>query len=407
MPNLLAQLTPFDYLLIGVTVATLLALNGPWLRRSPLWSVTITPLASIIGSGFLVVAPLLRDIAGPLAAAAMLLIVVLAWLIGAVVRYNIAHAEPLLATPQSAPLVARIDRIASFALSFAYVISVAFYVSLLAAYLLEPAGLKNDWSARALTTAILVTIGLVGFFRGLHGLEWLEKFTVALKLAVIAALLLGLAVFDAGHPFVFPAPNDDINTLEKWRMLAGTLLVVQGFETVRYMGGAYPAALRIRGMKLAQQISGTIYVGFIASITPLLVHLQPGVVDETALIDLTRYVAYSMPAILIVGAVMAQFSAAIADTAGAGGLVLEESGGRIRQRLTYPVVIALAVVLVWNANIFEIITYASQAFAGYYFLQAVIAWRVAGRRGERLRGIGFAAMATLLLAVTLFARPVG
>jgi len=407
MPNLLAQLTPFDYLLIGITVGTLLALNGPWLRRSPLWSVTITPLASIIGSGFLVVAPLLRDIAGPLAAAAMLLIVVLAWLIGAVVRYNIAHAEPLLATPQSAPLVARIDRIASFALSFAYVISVAFYVSLLAAYLLEPAGLKNDWSARALTTAILVTIGLVGFFRGLHGLEWLEKFTVALKLAVIAALLLGLAVFDAGHPFVFPAPNDDINTLEKWRMLAGTLLVVQGFETVRYMGGAYPAALRIRGMKLAQQISGTIYVGFIASITPLLVHLQPGVVDETALIDLTRYVAYSMPAILIVGAVMAQFSAAIADTAGAGGLVLEESGGRIRQRLTYPVVIALAVVLVWNANIFEIITYASQAFAGYYFLQAVIAWRVAGRRGERLRGIGFAAMATLLLAVTLFARPVG
>ena len=72
MPNLLAQLTPFDYLLIGITVATLLALNGPWLRRSPLWSVTITPLASIIGSGFLVVAPLLRDIAGPLAAAAML-----------------------------------------------------------------------------------------------------------------------------------------------------------------------------------------------------------------------------------------------------------------------------------------------------------------------------------------------
>ncbi len=407
MPDLLSHLTPLDYLLVGVTIATLLMLNGPWMRRSPLWSVTITPLASIIGSGFLVVAPLLRDIAGPLAAAAMLLIVVLAWLIGAVIRYNIAHAEPLLAQPRTVPLIAHVDRVASFALSFAYVISVAFYVSLLAAYLLEPMGLKNDWSARALTTLILAFIGLVGFFRGLHGLEWLEKFTVALKLAVITALLLGLAVFDAGHPFVFPSPNDGIDTLEKWRMLAGTLLVVQGFETVRYMGQSYSAELRICGMKLAQLISGLIYVGFIALITPLLIHLQPGVVDETALIQLTRYVAWSMPAILIVGAVMAQFSAAIADTAGAGGLLLEETGGRLQQKFTYPVVIALAIALVWNANIFEIITYASQAFAGYYFLQAVIALHVASRRGERLRWLGFAAMAATLLAVTLFARSVG
>ncbi len=403
----LSNLTTTDWLLIATTIIAMLLLNSPAMRRSPLWSVTITPLASIIGSGYLVVAPLLRDIAGPIAAAAMLLIVVLAWFIGAVIRYNIAYTEPLLDAHRASPTVARIDQLASYTLSFAYIISVAFYVSLLAAYLLEPLGLKNETTARALTTTLLAFIGFVGFFRGLHGLEWLEKFTVTLNLAVITAMLLGLAIFDSSHPFAFPSPNYEIDTLEKWRMLAGTLLVVQGFETVRYMGKAYSAELRIRGMKLAQLISGLIYVSFIALITPLLVHLKIGAVEETALIQLTGYVAIAMPAILVIGAVMAQFSAAIADTAGAGGLVLEESGGRIHQRLTYPVVIGLAIALVWNANIFEIITYASQAFAAYYFLQAVIAMQVAGQRHERAHQLGFLLMATILLAVTLFARSVG
>ena len=238
-------------------------------------------------------------------------------------------------------------------------------------------------------------------------MEWLEKFTVALKLAVIAALLAGLALFDVQHAFVFPSPNTGISMTEKLRMLAGTLLVVQGFETVRYMGKEYDAALRIKGMKTAQWISGLIYVGFILLITPLLVHLAPGEVDETALIQLTRHVALTMPGILVVGAVMAQFSAAIADTAGAGGLVNEETHGRIHQKLTYPVVIALSIALVWIANIFEIIAYASQAFAAYYLIQAVIAAYVARKRGEHGRFTGFFAIAFVLLLVTLFAKSVG
>ena len=403
----MTRFTPTDYLLLGITLLTVMLLNVPVIRRNRLWSVTITPLASIIGSGFLVVAPLLRDIAGPLSAVAMLLIVVVAWFIGAVIRYNIRHVEPLLGQPDTERFVVKADRAASFVLSFAYVISVAFYTSLLAAYLLEPTGLKTQLASRGLTTAILLFIGFTGFFRGLGGLEWLEKFTVALKLAVIAALLAGLALFDAQHAFVFPSTNTDISMTEKLRMLAGTLLVVQGFETVRYMGKEYDAALRIKGMKTAQWISGLIYVGFILLVTPLLVHLAPGKVDETALIQLTRYVALTMPGILVVGAVMAQFSAAIADTAGAGGLVNQETGGKIHQKLTYPVVIALSIALVWIANIFEIIAYASQAFAAYYLIQAVIAAYVARRRGEHGRFTGFFAVAVVLLLVTLFARSVG
>ena len=40
-------------------VITALVLLSPWLRRSDEWRATVTPLASIIGSGFLASVPLL------------------------------------------------------------------------------------------------------------------------------------------------------------------------------------------------------------------------------------------------------------------------------------------------------------------------------------------------------------
>jgi hypothetical protein len=404
------QLQPIDYALIAITLGVMLVLNLPGLRRNRLWSVTITPLASIIGSGFLVVAPLLRDIAGPWALAAMGAIVVLAWYVGAVIRYNIRHAEPQLPRCQQGrgdPLMCRSERLSSWVLSVAYVISVAFYINLLAAYALDGLGLKTEENVRWLSTAVLGLIGLVGLIRGLEGLEWMEKFTVALKLAVIAALLAGLAWYDLHHPYVLPSPNPDLSLADKLRMLAGTLLVVQGFETVRYMGNEYPADLRIRGMKLAQLISGAIYLAFIALVTPLLVQLAPGQVSETALIQISRTIALSMPLILIIGAIMAQFSAAVADTAGAGGLLHEETRGRLNTHLAYALIALLAIGLIWLANIFEIIAYASRAFAFYYFLQAVIALRLSMQRGETTKTLGFAVLALLLLAITLFAKAVG
>lgn len=70
----------------------------PALRRSTNWIATVTPLASIIGSGFLIVAPLLADAVDGWALAAMTAIVILAYAIGAVIGFNIRHAEPLFAT---------------------------------------------------------------------------------------------------------------------------------------------------------------------------------------------------------------------------------------------------------------------------------------------------------------------
>ncbi len=112
---------------------------------------------------------------------------------------------------------------------------------------------------------------------------------------------------------------------------------------------------------------------------------------------------------LVLAATMSQFSAAVADTAGAGGLVEEESRGRIPVRYAYVAVIGLGIVLVWTTNVFEIIALASRAFAAYYLSQALTAFQLAGHRPEsrsrRIGRIAPALAAVLLIWVVIFAVP--
>ena len=58
---------------------------------------TGTPLASIFGSGFLVIVPILAGAVGSYSVLAMVCVCLLAYLVGNVIRYNIVHVEPLLA----------------------------------------------------------------------------------------------------------------------------------------------------------------------------------------------------------------------------------------------------------------------------------------------------------------------
>ena len=70
------------------------------------------------------------------------------------------------------------------------------------------------------------------------------------------------------------------------------------------------------------------------SCVPLLMEFH-GIADETAIITLAGRVAEILPALLILAAVMSRFSAAVADTVGAGGLFTELSGSRLSSRLGY------------------------------------------------------------------------
>jgi len=397
-----ADFSLLDGLLVALAAVVAFLMLMPRVRDAPFWRATVTPLASIIGSGFLVVVPLLAGIAGPMAMVAITGIVLLSFCLGAAIRFNIRHDA------HTDGPVHGLERASNIALAFAYIISITFYIRLLCSFVLAGVHSHSDFNADVLATAIMAFIGIYGWRRGLNGLERLEEYSVTLKLAIIASLLAGLAWYDATHGYdlsALPAPNR--SAWESLRELAGMVLIVQGFETSKYLGSTYNAALRARSMLLAQAVAGVIYVAFVVLSMPLMGPLARSHPDETAIIHLSGAITLVLPVMLVIAAAMSQFSAAIADTIGAGGVTEKEARGRIKAHVSYPVITGLAIALVWSTNIFEVITLASRAFAFYYMLQAAIAWRVAAiaRRRPWQSGL-FALLALLMLAVVILAKPV-
>ncbi len=400
-------MTIFDIVLIAIA-ATLAGLSMlPRIRLNRFWGATVTPLASIIGSGFLVIAPLLAAVAGSYALAAMLLIVLLAYGIGHLIRYNIRFAEPFGAKAGGPRGLGFFNLLSNSALSIAYVISVAFYIRLLASFALSMTPINSGIYEDILATTILLAIAIIGYVRGLRGLEMVETISVSIKLSIIVALLVGLFWHNFGTGIWWAdLVADDADTITRLRMLAGMLLVVQGFETSRYMGAQYPADLRRKSMNWAQISSGLIYLAFVALVIPVLVYLPAGKPDETAIIGITGQVAVVLPFLLVLAALMSQLSAGIADTVGAGGLVVEESGGRIIERQAYPVLVAFSILLIWMFDIFEVISIASRTFAFYYMMQSIIALLVA-RQNRHYGQMAFAlGLAVLLGLIVVFAIPV-
>ncbi len=373
-------MTLLDWSLLALTIGLLAISLRPKVQNSPPWGAVVTPLASIVGSGFLIIVPLLARTVGGHAVWAMLAIVIASYAIGEILRFNIRHAEPLLREADPSDLIFVIERSSNILLSIAYVISVAFYIRLLVVFLLRGLSIEHDLAANLLTSGFLGFIGVIGWQYGLTGLERLEKYSVTVKLCIIATLLAGLAYFDAGHEIDNSGLIQGLPSFwDTARVLGGMLLIVQGFETSRYLGNQYSARIRVRSMRTAQLLAAGIYMTFVVLITPLMHWLNFDVTGETAIIDLAGKAAFVLPFLLIVAAVMSQFSAAVADTIGSGGLLAEETNHRLSSRIAYLLVTSLAIALVWTTDVFEIILLASRAFAAYYFAQALVAFVAAGK----------------------------
>jgi hypothetical protein len=161
-----------DLLLFGVALAMAAVLLRPALRDLPMWRATVTPLASIIGSGFLIAGPLLAHIVGPWAPVAMLGILVAAFSIGSIIRFNIAHGESLLARSDCPVAVRKLQQASNLALALAYVVSVAFYVRLLASFVLRFTAVRDSVVENGLTTAVLLSMASVRWLQGLGGLQY-------------------------------------------------------------------------------------------------------------------------------------------------------------------------------------------------------------------------------------------
>lgn len=401
-------LTNLVMLLVAVIVV-LLALR-PRVLRAPVWRATVTPLASIIGSGFLVVGPILAHTAGHWAWLAMAGLCLTGYLFGAAIRQNIRLVEPMLAGP--APKAVRfLDHSSEYVLAFAYFISVAYYLNLFASFALRAESIIDPELARWVTSAVIASLGLTGALRGLHGLENIEAVAVGIKLGLIAGLLAALTVWLGGSlahgTLVIPRMPHETGS-HQLGILLGLIILVQGFETSRYLGAEYDRATRIRTMRYAQLLSSVIYILFILLITPLFRGSLPVRGGETSIIEILAPLGGTVAPIIIFAALASQLSAAVADMNGAGGLLNTATAKRVTPRLAYAATAAVALAITWSANIYEIIVYASKAFVIYYGLQSALAALVAFRAGtpaKAWRALPFAAAALLAVLVLLFGIP--
>ena len=113
-------------------------------------------------------------------------LLLVSYLVGAVIRYNICFMEPQLSEAAPGSMLSSAERFSMLTLIFAYVISVAYYLTLLSAFLLHAIGTTDALLGKSLITGLLLLITGVGTWRDLRCLEGVEIYAVSLNLAIIA-----------------------------------------------------------------------------------------------------------------------------------------------------------------------------------------------------------------------------
>ena len=314
--------------LILALIAGAAFLFRPRLLASETWQATVTPLASIIGSGFLVAGPLLAGLAGNWAIAAMMLLCGTGYLFGSAIRHNIMNVEPEIEAGASRT-VRIIERASELALALAYFVSVAYYLHLFAAFGLRFAGVTDTVWIRIAATAVIATVGAIGATGGLDALERVAVNAVGLKLTLIlgllAALLIAGGVAITQGTFGWNAPVPDFQ-IHDGRVLLGLVILVQGFETSRFLGAAYDRPTRVRTMRYAQWIATAVYLLFFLFITSYFTGDPITHSDETAIIDLLRPVGVMVAPVIILTALASQLSSGVLVTRFGDGHTAYNSG---------------------------------------------------------------------------------
>ncbi|ESQ83726.1 hypothetical protein AEAC466_12015 [Asticcacaulis sp. AC466] len=392
-----------------VTLIVTALLSFGRFTRTETWRATVTPLASIIGSGFLICGPLLAKEFGSAAAIAMALLLLLAYAVGAVIRFNIVHIENI--GPQlnlHAPM-AWFMRAAQTMLAIAYAVSVAYYLKLLAEFAMKPFNVPDNLhilTSNLLVTLIIIALTALTFSGSIKKIEHAAHATVSLKLGIIAGLLAGLAVWWITHLAI---QTDTPPMKLSWSglpLLLGLLITVQGFETSRYMGASYDQVTRVKTMRYAQWLSSAIYMAFLLCLTPFLERASHAE-GVAGILDIMTFVAPLLGIFVLVGAVSSQLSAAIADSIGSGGLLIEVSRGKLGISLAFITSSALAIAVVWLTDPFQVVALSSRAFAIFYAMQAILALWVSLKTnvGSLAARIGFGSLAAICVVAAVMGAP--
>ena len=374
-------------------------------RRTVL-RATITPLASIFGSGFLIIVPVLERTTGAWSSLAIAGVCALAWTVGSVVRHVVRHVEPRLESGDLGRTTVRMERVSDVVIVVAYVISVALYLRIMAEYVLEPLDLASPglWE-RLVASAAIAGIVLLGVLRGFAGLDLLDR--VALGAVLLLVLLLSIVllahdlagVADGSWPHPPPTGRSATDVL---LVLGGILITVQGFETVRFLGDEFDIETRVLASRVAQIAATVVYIGFVLVATPLMGTALGAAADPTLLTLVGRVTGWLVVPVVLV-ATLSQLAAAVADTAAAEGN-LHGLSSRFRGSRAIVASGVVAVALAATVPTYTIVAVASRAFALYYALLCLVALSTAPSRWAR---VGLVLLALLLFAITALARPVG
>lgn len=367
---------------------------------------TVTPLASILGSGLLIIVPILERTLGALAFVGAIGISILAWFVGTVIRHNVATVEPAEANGTLDKGTAVTNQVGDAVIVIAYVISVALYLRIMAQYIVGFFVQSGSPVIESIiASAAVVLIVVIGTLRGFKGLDRLDRISLTAVLALTVVLVAALFVHDAelaGGTGVTLPPIPEVAPWTTLLILGGTVITVQGFETVRFLTLQYDAETRIRASRVAQLVAAAIYVAFVVSATPVMGLGTAAGADDT-LLTITGRVAPWLVLPLVLSAVLSQFSAAIADVSAADGNLRGISNWFSGPR-PYLVTGVLAIVLASTLPLFLLVSIASRAFAAYYAIEAVIAVRTSTGVWRKL---GFSAVAALMFAIALLAQPAG
>lgn len=366
---------------------------------------TVTPLASIFGSGFLIIVPILERTLGGYAAVGMAGVLAVAWWAGNAVRHNVAYTEPRLADGTLDRRTRRVEATGNWIIVAAYVASVALYVRILAQFVVGYVADGSDVAERLVACGVIVAIIAVGLLRGFDGLDALERVALAVVLLLVTILIVVFGVFDVGRAggggLDVAGIPEGVGAVRAVLVLGGMVITVQGFETVRFLGDEYDAETRIRSSRIAQGVAAVVYLLFVAVATPLMNSATGGAPDA----DLLGFVERVAPALalpLVLCAVLSQFSAATADTVAADGNVRVLPGVHMTSRTVYLLIGLASCALALTIPTFTLVTVASRAFAAYYALKAYVAMRTSTTRRERVsRG----ALAIVMLAIAALALP--
>lgn len=368
-------------------------------------AATVTPLASILGSGLLIIVPVLERTLGALAILGVVAVCTLAWLVGTAVRHNVRVVEPLSRSGDLDRVTARIDRFSDAVIVVAYVISVALYLRIMAAYVVgySTSG-SHPGAERLIACGAVAVIVAVGVMRGFDGLDKLDRVGLAAVLVLTTVLGMTLAFDDAGAIVsgeIGLPPVPDTGFASVLLALGAIVITVQGFETVRYLGDQFDAETRVWASRVAQLVAASIYLGFVAVATPVMGLGTSDGADQT-LLDITSRVAPWLALPLALSAMLSQFAAATADTAAADGN-LRRLWSRMSGRLPFVVTGVAAIALAATASTFAIVAIASRAFAAYYALQAVVALRTAPGWPRK---VGYGVLAAVMITIAIAAQPV-